>query len=655
MVKSLLSPEKIIGNKNPKSSFGSLSGKNSLGSSVISKSSNKIVGFNRAKVSTNKGEVQKIVSNLTTNNIANSSNNIIKNIFGSLQAKQNKEEENKEKKFGIFGFFNSIKDAFNLIRFVGSKKNLDKIKDSLENLKITFSETFDVAKILRKIIKKIFDQLSGLSGDGGGGKGLWGLIAAAIASTIRKLFRGVVKTFSDIFERMSKNENTMRNIIDKIAPPPTPGPSAPSIGTAVTTVGGIATGSGLASLPAAGTATKALPAAGTATKALPAAGTATKALPEAKGAGNIISKMPKKGKFGLIAAGLGLATLGGTSMMNKSGLSQPGGEDVQPGETAPEVPGNVLDRFNSILDRFDKILDGLRGGKGKKGSDSAAGSKSSGSGGGGGGSPTPTPTPPPGPMADPYDIPGLKIKPGSIGSLDKFKNTHKGTPMEAEAEEIYNTALAEGIHPAFIAGLAGAESSFGSKGKAVGRNNPFNYGVYNNQTYSSYAEATKGLARALRDPKGYYFGEGRKDVPSILQKYAPSSDGNNNTVELRNIMSIGGRTGGDPNAVFIPRGSKGGTTVPVPSQLRKPQAPTKPGQQAPQAPSSSKSGPQPIQVISFPQPPAQAQPASSGGGGKISASPAPQQNGPTAPFYPSSNYDNFLTLYSRMVYNIVDG
>ena len=52
-----------------------------MGSSVISKSSNKIVGFNRAKVSTNKGEVQKIVSNLTTNNIANSSNNIIKNIF----------------------------------------------------------------------------------------------------------------------------------------------------------------------------------------------------------------------------------------------------------------------------------------------------------------------------------------------------------------------------------------------------------------------------------------------------------------------------------------------------------------------------------------------------------------------------------------------
>ena len=57
----------------------------------------------------------------------------------------------------------------------------------------------------------------------------------------------------------------------------------------------------------------------------------------------------------------------------------------------------------------------------------------------------------------------------------------------------------------------------------------------------------------------------------------------------------------------------------------------------------------------MPGPQQQQQSPPSGGGGKISASPAPKQNGPTAPFYPSTNYDNFLTLYSRMVYNIVDG
>ena len=158
-------------------------------------------------------------------------------------------------------------------------------------------------------------------------------------------------------------------------------------------------------------------------------------------------------------------------------------------------------------------------------------------------------------MEDPYDIPGLEVEPGSIPTLDQFKNVLKGTPMEAEAEAVYNMSLKEGLNPAFVAGLAGAESSFGSKGKAVGRNNPFNYGVYRNQTYGSYAESTQGLARALRDPNGYYYGEGRKDLTSILQKYSPSSDGNNIPVHMRNIMGIGARTGGDANTVFIPLNS----------------------------------------------------------------------------------------------------
>jgi hypothetical protein len=641
MVKSLLSPEKIIGNKNPKSPFGSLSGKNSLGSSVISKSSNKIVGFNRAKVSTNKGEVQKIVSNLTTNNIANSSNNIVKNIFGSLQAKQNKEEENKEKKFGIFGFFNSIKDAFNLIRFVGSKKNLDKIKDSLENLKITFSETFDTAKILRKIIKKIFDQLSGLSGDGGGGKGLWGLIAAAIAGIIRKLFRGVVKTFSDIFARMSKNENTMRDIIDKISPPPTPQPSAPSIGTAATTVGGMATGSGLASLPAARTATKALPAAGSATKALPAAGSATKALPAAKG----FSKIPKKGKFGLIAAGLGLATLGGSAMMNKSGLSQPGGEDVQPGDTAPEVPGNVLDRFNSILDRFDKILDGLKGKPGK----SSGGSSSSGS------SSKP---------ASPGAPSGGSPSPGGAPSGVTIKDDKQGLSELGITQEQFN-AYKQGI-----ADVEGARYNQmgGAGGRFAGR-----YQMGSGEIAS--ASAVMGIPNPsqqeyLSNPElqeKIYMGRTILMNRRMMQ-LSPEYKSMSATERLSNLAGaqlgegsltdfLKGKKISDSAGVEIQRwiNSAKRRMGQVAAGKPIPQAPTKPGQQAPQAPSSSKPGPQPIQVIPFESPSSQVQPASSGGGGKISAPPSPQQNGPTAPFYPSSNYDNFLTLYSRMVYNIVDG
>jgi hypothetical protein len=43
------------------------------------------------------------------------------------------------------------------------------------------------------------------------------------------------------------------------------------------------------------------------------------------------------------------------------------------------------------------------------------------------------------------------------------------------------------------------------------------------------------------------------------------------------------------------------------------------------------------------------------GGGGVSAPPSTQRNGPSVPLLPAANTDNFLVLYSRMVYNIVDG
>jgi hypothetical protein len=65
------------------------------------------------------------------------------------------------------------------------------------------------------------------------------------------------------------------------------------------------------------------------------------------------------------------------------------------------------------------------------------------------------------------------------------------------------------------------------------------------------------------------------------------------------------------------------------------------------------------------QPPAMQQPVvmpiNLGGGGQqqtgggVSAPPPSQGSGPSVPFLPAGNPDNFLVLYSRMVYNIVDG
>ncbi len=167
----------------------------------------------------------------------------------------------------------------------------------------------------------------------------------------------------------------------------------------------------------------------------------------------------------------------------------------------------------------------------------------------------PRTSPSTGQMPGGADIPNLEnIEPGAVPSLTEFTSVLKGTPMEAEATQIYEMALKEGLNPAFVAGLAGAESSFGTKGKAVGRTNPFNYGLQRGQTYSSYTEATQGLARALRDPQGYYAGEGRFTLPALLERYSPSSDNNNIPVHMRNIRSIGAEAGGDASVIFIPRG-----------------------------------------------------------------------------------------------------
>ena len=43
------------------------------------------------------------------------------------------------------------------------------------------------------------------------------------------------------------------------------------------------------------------------------------------------------------------------------------------------------------------------------------------------------------------------------------------------------------------------------------------------------------------------------------------------------------------------------------------------------------------------------------GGGGMSGPPPSQGSGPSVPFLPAGNPDNFFVLYSRMVYNIVDG
>jgi len=561
MVSSVLQPEKIIGKQKPtkEQALSFVSGGSSLGSSVLSSAKNKIVNFDRAKVSAKPNNLQALISNLSST-VFNTTNTI-QNIFGNKETKEKK----SSKFFG--GFFDKFKEALAFITFFGAKKNLDRVKENIDNLKTTFTETFDVAKALRKAILKIIEQISGLSGGGGGGG-----IIGAIMSALGGLAAGLV--------------------------PGMKGRRPPNI-----------------------------------------------AGPAMKQEGNLLSKIPKGLKGG--GGGIGKLLLGGTAALGVgsvvNGLSQPGGEDVQPGNTTPEVPGNVLDKFNSILDRFDKILDGMKGKPGK----SSGGSSSSGS------------------SSKPAS-PGSNVgpSPGGAPTGITIKDDKQGLSELGVTQEQFN-AYKQGI--ADVEGarynqMGGAGGRFAGRyqmgsGEIASASSVMGIPTPSQQEYLSNPELQEKI----------YMGRTILMNRRMMQ-LSPEYKGMSATERLSNLAGaqlgegsltdfLKGKSIKDSNNVEIQRwiNSAKRRMGQVAAGNPIPQAPTKPGQQAPQAPSASKSGPQPIQVIPFQQPSPQVQPASSGGGGKISAPPSPQQNGPTAPFYPSSNYDNFLTLYSRMVYNIVDG
>ena len=570
MVSSVLQPEKIIGKQKPtkEQALNFVSGGSSLGSSVLSSAKNKIVNFDRAKVSAKPNNLQALISNLSTS-VFNTTNTI-QNIFGNKETKEKK----SSKFFG--GFFDKFKEALAFITFFGAKKNLDRVKENIDNLKTTFTETFDVAKALRKAILKIIEQISGLSGGGGGG-GIIGAIMSALGGLAAGLVPGMA------------------------------GRRAPNV-----------------------------------------------AGPAMKQEGNLLSKIPKGLKGG--GGGIGKLLLGGTAALGAgaavSGLSQPGGEDVQPGETAPEVPGNVLDRFNSILDRFDKILDGLKGKPGK----------SSGASSGSGSSSKPaSPGAPPG-GGSPIDYSNLKS--GDISTMagksavlyDEYRNL--GYTDEGAKRLIAEIGREGGMDNKNLFGTHTDPSAKTPNTGMFSWNQDRRTALIDQAKKAGVWDETKGqikeTAEGLRFQARFSANEIKTRGAGVPEALTTQGYSGAEISQLLRDKYVVYRTdrgySGGPDSEYgsVKTGEWYKKLAPglektykaVPGAKVTP--PTKPGQNKPA-------------VIVLPGPQQQQQSPPSGGGGKISASPAPKQNGPTAPFYPSTNYDNFLTLYSRMVYNIVDG
>jgi hypothetical protein len=585
-------PEKIIGKQKPtkEQALRFVSGGSFIGNSIVSGAKNKIVGFDR-NIKSKPNNLKSLISNLASN-IFNTSS--VSNIFNTTE--KEKTPEKKEKGFKPFGgFFDKFKEALAFITFFGSKKNLDRIRENVDNLKTTFVETFEVAKSLRKVILKIIEQISGLSGGGGGG-GIIGAIMSALGGLVGGLIPG----------------------LGGKRPPNVAGPAM-------------------------------------------------------KQEGNLLSKIPKGLQGG---GGIGKLLLGGAAALGTgaaiSGLSQPGGEDAQPGDTTPEVPGNVLDKFNSILDRFDKVIESLLKGKGsgsQKPSGSSGGSKPSGSTSAG----SPSGAAPDGKPIDYSNLKGGDISStaGKVQTLyDEFRSlgyTDEGSKRviaEIGREGSFANQNLFGTHSDPATGIANQGMiSWNAERRTKLLSEAKKAGVLDTSgNLKQTPEALRFQARFLtNEVKGY-----SKELDTSLRVEGSSGSKISNLLRDKYIVYDPKYAGGIDSQFgsaetkryyqMISPGLKPSTLPTKQAPGQAPQTPKPAPGQAPQAPTPKPApGQQSIQVIPLGQQQSQVQPAPSGGGGQISAPPSPKQNGPTAPFLPSSNPNNFLTLYSRMVYNIVDG
>lgn len=138
----------------------------------------------------------------------------------------------------------------------------------------------------------------------------------------------------------------------------------------------------------------------------------------------------------------------------------------------------------------------------------------------------------------------------SIPNRQQFRRSLGNSPMAREADAIYDAAMRGGVNPAFVAGLAAAESSYGTAGYARGTFNPFGLGVHLGWRFPNYAKATERLGQTLRDGSYRRLFQ-QRGLAGIISRYTPASDGNDEGQHFRNIVSYGTKTGGDPRQVYV--------------------------------------------------------------------------------------------------------
>ena len=188
-IKSPINPQTIVKERptSAPAAMNFISGGAPMGSSIVSSAANKIVGFQRgaAAVAPKVPDLGSIIKTLSTNILNNveskvqSINQNVSNIVNQTLKTFSKDYQDRSKEVdaakpsGILAnFLKSYQQAMGFIQFLGNRKNIRTLGDNLQALQRVFSETFEIAKIIRQTIVKIVKQLSNLPTASSGAGGL---------------------------------------------------------------------------------------------------------------------------------------------------------------------------------------------------------------------------------------------------------------------------------------------------------------------------------------------------------------------------------------------------------------------------------------------------------------------------------------------------
>ena len=562
-----------------------ITGGSPLGQGVVASAANKIVGFQRgaAGVAAQPPDLSSIIQTLSTNILNNvesrvqsinqNVSQIVNKTIGDLGGnyKQRLDQIDAARPNSILqNFLNLYKEALGYIQFLGNRKNIRTLGENLKSLQNVFTETFNIAKIIRQTIVKIVNQLSNLPTATAGGGGL------------------------------NLDVNVPGGGLKRSAP---------------------------------------------------------------TGLMRMMRRRP-----GMMLGGAALA--GGLGSQVVSGMMDVGGEVQAAPMAEGTIPSSLLDRFNGILDRFSAAINSLSTVKRSQ-------------------------PPSPGGQQTPQSKPDDKKSPGAPGSaavssapgdekLAAFvASMEAGSPENAAdaLQVMLNRAATTDKYKGGIPGVLSRYDQFSPISAAIfGKSaDPAAAAKYGpiaaklpgktpeekfkylqqvasgsdglNKLQQIFGGGNAGVAATiLNDPK--YLSASRQNIKGALNFYGGQQQ-NASDIKVRsggnyfyNLTGKIGTLGTQPTGT-VDTALQKSTVTPAATQATN-------AQQVAQSVSRPPTQ-QPAQVTVAPMNMASPQTQSTPAGGKSIPPPQMAKGGVSVPFLTSSNDDNFLTLYSKLVYNIVDG